>query len=75
MDRTIRREIVAVAHLETRDHREALICVPTFGHITGSRPEELLIDGRYLIAPMVKPATKPHLIKVTSPRPVVGRDG
>jgi hypothetical protein len=49
--------------------------VPTFGHITGSRPEELLIDGRYLIAPMVKPATKPHLIKVTSPRPVVGRDG
>jgi hypothetical protein len=40
------------------DHREVLVCVPTFGHVTDSRLEELLIDGGYLIAPMVKPATK-----------------
>ena len=58
IDRTVRGQIVAVAHLEARDHREVLVCVPTFGHVTDSRLEELLIGGRHLIAPMVKPATK-----------------
>ena len=51
MDRTVRREIGAMAHFEARDHREVLVCVPTFGHVTDSRLEELLIDGRYLMAP------------------------
>ena len=50
MDRTIRREIVAVAHLESRDHREALICVPTFGHVTPPRRTPdwwALLDGTH----------------------------
>src|SRR5216684_1173929 len=51
IDRTVRGEIGAVAHLEARDHREVLVCVPTFGHVTDSRLEELLIGGRYLMAP------------------------
>src|SRR5258707_9215943 len=58
MDRTVRREIAAVAHLEARDHRELLVCAAAFGHATHSRLEELLIGRRYLMAPMVKPATK-----------------
>ena len=75
IDRAVRREIAAAAHLEARDHRELLVWVPTFGHVTDSRLEELLIGGRYLMAPMVKPATKSPLVKVTSRLPVVGRDG
>jgi hypothetical protein len=58
IDRTVRGEIGAVAHLEARDHREVLVCVPTFDHATDSRLKELLIGGGYLIAPMIKPATK-----------------
>jgi len=34
------------------------VCTAAFGHVSDSRLEELLIGGRYLIAPMVKPATK-----------------
>ena len=58
IDRTVRGQIVAVAHLEARDHRELLVCAAAFGHATHSRLEELLIGRRYLMAPMVKPATK-----------------
>jgi len=48
IDRTVRGEIDAVAHLEARDHREVLVCVPTFGHATDSRLKELLISGGLL---------------------------
>jgi hypothetical protein len=58
MDRAVRREIGAAADLEARNHREGLVWVPILGHATDSRLEELLMGGRYLMAPMVKPATK-----------------
>jgi hypothetical protein len=54
IDRAIRGEIGAAADLEARDHREVLVWVPSFGHLTSSRLEELLIGERYLMAPMVK---------------------
>jgi hypothetical protein len=34
MDRTVRREIAAVAHLEARDHWELFVCAAAFGHAT-----------------------------------------
>src|SRR3981189_2579959 len=58
MDRTVRGEKGAGGTLEARYHWEGLVWVPSFGHVTGSRFAERLIGGRYLMAPMVKPATK-----------------
>src|SRR5216683_6739996 len=37
MDRTVRREIAAVAHLEAGDHLELFVCTAAFGHVTDSR--------------------------------------
>ena len=75
IDRAVGGEIGAAAHLEARDHREPLVWVPSFGHVTDSCLEELPFGGRYLMAPMVEPATKSPLVKFTSRLPVVGRDG
>lgn len=34
VDRTVRREVVAVIHLEACDHRELFVCAPACGHAT-----------------------------------------